>query len=106
MQRVPYAKSPFAAVARKASTRMYDRTRRNPAARAFYQSRDWRDKLQPMKLHQSPLCEPCYREGKIVQAVIVHHKVPISVDMSLARDLDNLESSCRACHNRVHHGSE
>ena len=35
-------------------------------------------------------------------AVIVHHIIPITKDFTKALKLDNLESLCLECHNKVH----
>ena len=39
---------------------------------------------------------------RIRRATLVHHIIPIDVDMSLALDDDNLEAVCDGCHNLVH----
>lgn len=44
-------------------------------------------------------CQRCGERGGDLHA---HHKVPVVVDPSLARDFDNLESVCKACHHRIH----
>ena len=41
------------------------------------------------------------KEGKIIPAVEVHHKIPISQGGAHARE--NLMSLCRSCHTKIHH---
>ena len=50
---------------------------------------------------QHPLCEQCEKEGKLIPAAEVHHKIPISKGGTHARE--NLMSLCRSCHNKIHH---
>lgn len=52
-----------------------------------------------MKLSETPMCEPCMRRGIVAIAMLVDHKHEIS-DGGAPLDYDNLESMCRACHER------
>ena len=65
-------------------------------------SRRWR-KLRARKLQSDPLCEPCRRQRKVVEATEVHHITPISAGGGKFA-LANLESRCADCHIRAHGG--
>ena len=70
-------------------------------------SKRWKQ-LRQWKLEQNPLCELCEREGKVVSAIDVHHKVPVESARTpdemerLAFDPNNLQSLCINCHAKVH----
>ena len=66
--------------------------RRIHANSAFYQSARWR-RLRTIKLNADPLCEECRRAGRITEATVVDHIVPIN-EGGAALDLSD------ACHNR------
>lgn len=65
----------------------------------FYDQRIWRDNVRPAQLARQPLCEHCKARGRIVLAIEVDHRVPISAGGS-ALDADNLQSLCVSCHSR------
>ena len=52
------------------------------------------------------LCERCFKEGKIVPGVIVHHKIYLTPENvnepRITLNFDNLELLCEACHNKEH----
>ena len=70
-------------------------------------SKKWKA-LRQWKLEQNPLCELCEREGKVVSAIDVHHKVPVESARTpdemerLAFDPNNLQALCIPCHAKVH----
>ena len=70
-------------------------------------SKRWKQ-LRQWKLEQNPLCELCEREGKVVSAIDVHHKVPVESARTpdemerLAFDPNNLQALCIPCHAKVH----
>lgn len=70
-------------------------------------SKKWKT-LRQWKLEQNPLCELCEREGKVVSAIDVHHKVPVESARTpdemerLAFDPNNLQALCIPCHAKVH----
>ena len=70
-------------------------------------SKRWKT-LRQWKLEQNPLCELCEREGKVVSAIDVHHKVPVESARTpdemerLAFDPNNLQALCIPCHAKVH----
>ena len=64
-----------------------------------YDSR-W-EKVRLMYLREHPLCELCEKEGKLVPAVLVHHKKPIRQGGEVL-DEANLMAVCRPCHDWLH----
>lgn len=59
---------------------------------------DWR-RIRAQKLKQTPLCEQCAVEGRVVVATDVDHIVPfMGTDDPLRLSLMNLRSLCRRCH--------
>lgn len=74
----------------------------------IYNSTRWR-KIRTLHLQANPLCEECKRQGRITPAEEVHHIVSfMSVQpakrIEVAYDLSNLESICKVCHQKEHHG--
>ena len=68
----------------------------------FYHSKEWK-KLRTEALERDNyLCVECLKNGKITPADTVHHIKPLRIDQTGAEDLNNLETVCRACHNRLH----
>ena len=60
------------------------------------------DKLRGMKLSADSLCQNCQANGRVVPAVLVHHK-----DYNQFNNTwDNLMSVCRACHEQMHRGGQ
>jgi 5-methylcytosine-specific restriction protein A len=83
--------------------RRYDRTRRDPEAKSFYNTDAWK-RIRLMKLNESPLCEECRKHDRLVPASVVHHAVELRADWSRSLDLENLASLCASCHSRLHAG--
>lgn len=76
---------------------------RTPEAQAYrklYNLPIWRGKggLRAQQLSRQPLCERCYKRGRIVPATVANHKTPHKGDYSLFADPENLESTCKPCH--------
>lgn len=70
----------------------------------FYRKKAWLN-IRTMALNRDNyLCRKCVRLNKAHPnpAVIVHHIIPITKDFNKALKLDNLESLCLECHNKVH----
>lgn len=72
----------------------------------FYASTQWRN-VRKHKLMTNPMCEICESEGRMTRADMVHHykhelREPI-VGWEHRLDLDNLQSVCYDCHNRIDH---
>lgn len=55
-------------------------------------SRDW--------LRRHPLCAPCLEAGRTRPATEVDHVAPLHLEPERLLDPANLQSICRACHNR------
>lgn len=71
------------------------------------QSARWRQ-LRWLKLRITPTCEICNAGGRIKAAQCVHHKTPVESAKSedqakvLCFSLNNLQSLCFDCHQRLH----
>jgi len=65
----------------------------------FYNSRAWR-RLSHAYRQANPLCEECKRSGRIKQAQVVDHIIPIRVGGD-PYDMDNLQRLCAKCHNKT-----
>lgn len=85
----------------KERVRAYNKAR--PARHELYNTTRWR-KLRELKMSLSPLCEQCEREGRITAGELVDHIIPIE-DGGAKFALENLQTLCRACHNRKHSDS-
>ena len=80
----------------------------------FYRSGDWESLRQQALDRDNYECQQCKREGKVhVDSVKVdgerksielnvHHKYEIERYPKLALVLDNLETLCLNCHNKMH----
>lgn len=80
--------------------RDYNRYKRDEDSKVFYNSRAWRG-LAARQLKREPLCAECLRAGRITPAKIADHIKPIR-EGGARLDKENLQSLCRACHNRKH----
>jgi 5-methylcytosine-specific restriction endonuclease McrA len=67
----------------------------------IYNRRNWRDRLQPLKLAEQPLCELCLKVGRITRATTVHHLVDIAAGGAPYPELSELQSLCTSCHSMV-----
>lgn len=85
---------------RTANFKRFEYTRDKKVKR-FYSTKGW-ENLRKMKLARNPICEVCYVQGKIVPAVIVHHKNPVSEGGKFLPPLNELESICASCHEKTH----
>ena len=63
-----------------------------------YSKAPWRHARQ-RQLDKQPLCEECYKNGRLVDATVVDHKVPVRLGGEFM-DEDNHVSLCESCHNR------
>jgi 5-methylcytosine-specific restriction enzyme A len=79
--------------------RHYDRYKRDPQSKKFYDSTEWR-KVRKMKLSRDPLCEVCLQVGRCVMADMVHHSIPVKSDRERL-NMAYLVSLCHGCHNKV-----
>lgn len=70
----------------------------------FYHSKAWKSlRLQALR-RDHYTCQECLKKGKITPATTVHHIKPIRTlkGKEKALKLENLETVCAACHNRLH----
>ncbi len=76
----------------------------------FYSSADWRKCRNTYISCKCGLCERCLKEGKIVPAREVHHKIRLNEkninDPSVALNFDNLEALCSHHHSEEHLGRD
>ncbi|MDB5297867.1 MAG: endonuclease [Phycisphaerales bacterium] len=87
---------------RRDRDRLYDRYQRDPVARAFYNSAEWK-RARGEKLAAVPWCERCRRAW----AAHVHHRTPLDRCTDAERTAQaNLESLCVPCHNAERAGRE
>ena len=74
----------------------------------FYKRKAWMECQSTYMESVNRLCERCAKEGKIVPAKIVHHKIHLNAenvnDPAIAYGFDNLEAVCLDCHNTIHFG--
>jgi 5-methylcytosine-specific restriction protein A len=89
---------------RAESNRYYDQHRRDKRAEAFYKSRAWVAARRRVLIRDNYLCQECLRQGYIIRADTVHHKIGLKEDWSKRLQLDNLVSLCAKCHNQLHGG--
>lgn len=83
--------------ARRERDRLYDKHRRDPDARAFYNSNAWKLARQTA-LANNPVCVRC----SAAWAVHVHHRIPLkrcTPEQRLAQS--NLAPVCVQCHNTL-----
>lgn len=81
-----------------------------PYAERFYKSPQWKKCRDAYMRSTGGLCEDCYKEGRIVPAEEVHHKIFITPqninDPSITLNPGNLVALCRECHRKRHGASE
>ncbi len=78
----------------------YNMYKRDEGSKRFYNSKAWR-KLAAIQIKREPLCAECLKAGRITPAQIADHIYPIR-EGGQKYDIDNLQSLCRACHNKKH----
>ena len=74
-------------------------TCRNGSRLPIYGSTRWR-KLSKLFRSRNPLCAHCQAVGETTPAVLVDHIKEIKDRPELQWDWNNLQSLCRACHDR------
>lgn len=87
--------------ARKEIHKEYNRTRQDKEFVRLYGSARWKA-VRQLKLNRDPLCEMCRAKGDLVQAQVVHHIKEAKDRPDLFFDIENLQSLCNECHNRLH----
>lgn len=83
---------------RKEENKIYNQYKRDELSRTFYRTKQWQD-IRRIKLNNSPFCEECMKNGKVVLGKIVDHIVPIKQG-GAPYDLSNLQTLCWSCHSR------
>jgi 5-methylcytosine-specific restriction protein A len=79
----------------------YNRTREDKDMVSLYGSARWKT-VRRLKLQRDPLCEICRAKGDLVPAQMVHHIKEAKERPDLFFDIENLQSLCNECHNRLH----
>ena len=82
------------------AAREYNRYARDGESKRFYNSPAWR-RISAEQLKREPLCVECMRAGRVQPAEIADHIQPIR-EGGARLDRENIQSLCRACHNRKH----
>ena len=59
--------------------RAYDRSARNKESKRFYASSAWQ-RLRQSQLNDTPQCEECWKDGRLVEATVVHHLTEVTED--------------------------
>ena len=85
---------------RQQAAREYNRYGRDEDSKRFYNSPAWR-RVAALQLMREPLCADCLRAGRAQPAEIADHIQPIR-EGGARLDRENIQSLCRACHNRKH----
>lgn len=89
----------------RAYAREYDKLRTSRELtkdyRRFYHSKAWRE-LRVEKLSLDPLCEECTKHHIYTLATEIHHKHEVFYHWSERLDIENLESLCKSCHEKIH----
>ncbi|MGW9126265.1 HNH endonuclease [Paenibacillus chitinolyticus] len=68
----------------------------------FYKSVSWLKCRETALIRDHYLCRPCLRNERLTSAEIVHHIKELERYPELGLTLDNLESVCASCHNKLH----
>jgi 5-methylcytosine-specific restriction enzyme A len=84
--------------------------------RKFYDSRDWKQLREEVKKRDNYECQECKRQGLVFLntdelnksgkrkkiKLVVHHIKELEDHPDLALEIDNLETVCVNCHNKIH----
>lgn len=92
-------------MSREKQNRYYDIHLRNPEARVFYNSKEWKKARKQALIRDHYLCQECLKEKKLTVADMVHHIIELLDNWDLGLTLSNLMSLCYRCHNKIHTGS-
>ena len=71
-------------------------------AKPFYKTKVWQMAREAVLARDGFLCQSCLREGRFTGANTVHHVKPLELFPALALSLENLQSVCSICHNKIH----
>ena len=85
----------------------YKKNGDNVIAARIYNTPEWKA-LRKAKKMSNPICEICWKDGKVSPTEEIHHIKPILSGkdelqmMDIAYDYDNLISLCKECHHKIH----
>lgn len=75
----------------------HEKTRGTATERGY--NHNWK-RIRDLKLKDDPICERCFKAGRVVVAVLVHHKDRNPMN----NEPRNHESLCASCHHDEHKG--
>lgn len=87
----------FCEVHAKQDAQRYEQHQRDPATRRRY-GRAWK-RIRDRYISTHPLCEECFKRGKLTEAEEVHHILPLAHGGT--HNEDNLMALCKPCHSRI-----
>ena len=100
-----YTKTELSSIARDRHKR-YNKTRYsedNIDYTTFYNSAAWKRTREQALIRDMYLCQQCLKDGIVNdKQLIVHHKIEIKEDWKKRLELENLETVCTQCHNKIH----
>lgn len=82
----------------------YDKYKRNPEIRKFYNSKAWKDLRKFIMQRDNYLCVHCAKEGIAEAAIDVNHIKKLKDAWDDRLNQDNLEALCRKCHAKADKG--
>lgn len=78
--------------------RQYDTQRGSSTKRGY--GRDWQ-KVRATVLAEEPLCRACMAQGRVTEAVEVHHEQPVRERADLRLEQANCTPLCKPCHSAI-----
>lgn len=84
------------------SNKQYDSKKRDKCSQEFYRSKAWKELRNLAFNRDKGLCQSCLKQEHYRTADVVHHIIEIKSDWEKRLELNNLESICHKCHNKVH----
>lgn len=87
---------------KREKNKKYDQYIREDDIVKFYHSREWKKVREAVLIRDNYLCQHCLKDNIIKSAEIVHHIVEIKDDWSKRLLINNCESVCKSCHNKLH----
>ena len=83
----------------------YDKYKRNPKAKKFYASKEWKRMRDYVFKRDNMLCQMCYEKDIVTPGDVVHHIVELldgHKGWELRLTASNLTTLCHSCHNEIH----
>lgn len=93
---------PAHADGKQQEAKYYNKHVRDKQSTSFYKSKEWKQTRQLVLMRDNYLCQSCLKQDRVVPADMVHHKIELKQDWGKRLDINNLESMCNSCHNKVH----